>query len=80
MSVPRSVHPVEPIVCGCLQRLHCTHPLHPFPVSYQGSTGTLYQIEQEQETSSFIADMSCDGILVLELPEEGSDSDEGTPP
>lgn len=40
----------------------------------------LYQIEQEQETSSFVADMSCDGILILELPEEGSDSDDGTLP
>ena len=40
----------------------------------------LYQIEQEQETSSLIADMSCDGILILELPEESSDSDDGTLP
>ena len=71
---------VTPLVSECLQRLHCVHPFKPLLVSYQGSSGTLYQIEQEQETSSFIADMSCDGILILELPEEGSDSDEGTPP
>lgn len=68
------------VVCGVavFEVLLYSH-LHP-SVSYQGSSGMMYQIEQEQETSSFIADMSCDGIVILELPEEGSDSDEGTVP
>jgi diacylglycerol kinase (ATP) len=45
-------------------------------VAHHGKRDTLYRVELEEEENMSVADMSCDGILVLELPEDSSSEED----
>ena len=53
--------------------------LLPSPVARHGKRDTLYRIEREEEGNIAVADMSCDGILLLELPEDSSSEEDVCP-